>query len=315
MAIKCECDCNCKFRVKNNRYLTAIFLTIGYTLSFLSDLDCFFVEVDVGFTPNNTYYDTSQFGIGLWSFEDPDNRGLCITPMFVNRIGRLTKTDHLYAQVWSNGDLYWTIARITASLGLILGFSGVMLVWVSLCITEPIDGKTKINSFLLVVVTMLLTCEGTKFGMFFESQPCNAQSFWEFLDEDEVSTFHKADTCLLSRGTYMSIGGLISYIIVIVQQLLVRVFPSYRHEEMSDGFDYDNVTMPSYLGSIGKSVTSKFSFTSSIAKSVLSRRSSALGELNDGAISHIMNPIVESDDEDFIQSPQASLVSGKSYDS
>jgi hypothetical protein len=125
MGIRCECDCD--FRFKNNRIITAFFLTAGFTLSFLSNLDCFFVEVDVGFTPSNSYFKTSKLGIGLWTFEDPDVRGQCIAPLLLKGSdGDLTKGDQLYAQLWTNGDVPWGIARIVASCGLCIGFAAMV---------------------------------------------------------------------------------------------------------------------------------------------------------------------------------------------
>ncbi len=123
-SVKCECDCN--IRLRNNSFITALLLTIGFTLSFLSSLDCFFVEVDVGFVPHNSFYKNSTFGIGLWTFEDPDARGRCITPMHVSEVGGLTNADTLYKNIWMNEDIIWSSARIIASIGLFFGFTSMV---------------------------------------------------------------------------------------------------------------------------------------------------------------------------------------------
>jgi hypothetical protein len=120
MGIKCECDCD--FRLKHNRCIAAFFLTLGFTLSFLSSLDCFFVEVDVGFVPQNSVYRTQKFGIGLWTFEDPDVRGQCVAPMYVSQIGGLTTEDELFSNIFLNGDIFWGSARVIATFGLLVGF-------------------------------------------------------------------------------------------------------------------------------------------------------------------------------------------------
>ena len=126
MGIKCECDCD--FRFKNNRCITAFFLTLGFTLSFLSDLDCLLVRVDIGFVPNNSFFDGTSIGIGLWTFEDPDDFGSCITPISVSDIGGLTNSDRLYSSMFANGDVFWTTARILASIGLFVGFLSMVRV-------------------------------------------------------------------------------------------------------------------------------------------------------------------------------------------
>lgn len=123
MGIKCECDCDFNFRFRHNRCIVALFLTCGFTLSFLSDLDCFFVQVDLDSAADNAVYDSLTFGIGLWSFEDPDVRGKCISPGSVKEIGSLTSQDELYSSFWINGDAYWSAARIVAVVGLAVGFA------------------------------------------------------------------------------------------------------------------------------------------------------------------------------------------------
>ena len=61
----------------------------------------------------------------------------------------------------------------------------------------------------------------------------------------------------------MNITSILFYLLCIIYLLLVVFFPSYDHVSMEEGFDYDDVTLPSFLGSIGKSVNSKFSKASS----------------------------------------------------
>jgi len=257
--------------VKHNPLVTALFLTLGFTLSFLSDLDCFFIEVDIGSVPHNSFFSTPSLGFGLWSFEDPEVRGRCITPLFVESIGGLTTSDQLYANAWSNGDIYWTIARIISACGLCVGFSAMTFVWVCICIDSKGLQQLQIT---ILIATVALGCEGTKFGLFFETTPCTSKNFWEYYDPDGLEIYHQAAACSLSRGTYMSTASLVFYSLCITYLLLVRFRPSYQHLSMEDGFDYDDVTLPSFLGSIGKSVNSKFSKASHTSSSINSRVSS-----------------------------------------
>jgi hypothetical protein len=133
-----------------------------------------------------------------------------------------------------------------------------IFVWVCICLDTSHDYQILLT---IIITTFALACEGTKFGLFFETKPCTSDDFWE---RDEMNKV-KAETCLLSRGTYMSIFSLTSYSIVIIYQLLAKMYPAYDHVEM-DEFEYDDVTLPSFLGSIGKSVVSK---TSSAMSSIL----------------------------------------------
>lgn len=326
MGIKCECDCDINFRFKHNRFIIAIFLTCGFTLSFLSDLDCFFVRVDLDSVPDDALFDTTTFGIGLWSFEDPDERSKCISPGALNTKGSITPDDQLYSRIWLNGDAYWSAARIIAVVGLVVGFTTVIFVWICLCSKRNKDNKHELD-IVIATTTLALGCEGTKFGLFFDTKPCT-DNMWKHTNMEGVINSEKAATCLLSRGTYMSCVCLLLYLLMIIYQILVRAFPAYDHTE-SEGLDYDDVTLPSFLGSIGKSVTSKVSKTSSAVGSAVSGfsgfgvprfnrdPSSVAYNSGHGGVSQIMEPIIEGeyDEEDEYSNSRRSLTSRGSRNS
>lgn len=268
----------------------------------------------MGFVPNNSFFKTQNFGFGLWTFEDPDMRGRCITPVYVTEIGGLTNNDRLYKHIWLNGDLVWSSARIIASIGLFFGVVAMVFVWISLFSKTSQLFQIDIT---LATTTLALACEGTKFGLFFDSQPCVSDTFWEYVDEDEVSYFNKAATCVLARGTYMSTCSLVFYSLIIIYLTLARIFPYYDNLRTPDNnaeFDYDDVTIPSFLGSIGKSVTSKFSGVGSSISfdSKRSKVSSRRGSNGSRPISSIMEPIVEGDDDDRDDDFVNSIVGGNS---
>ena len=195
---------------------------------------------------------------------------------------------------------------------LIASFASMQIfVWICLCVNTRQGVQIDIT---LVIATIALACEGTKYGLFFDSQPCISNTFWEYVDTDEVSSFHKADNCLLSRGTYMSTVSLVFYSFVIIYLLLVKFFPSYNHVR-SQQLEYDDVTIPSFLGSIGKSVGSKISKESSIVSSKSSTSGSSRGKFSrrgSNGISNIMEPIIEGDDDDQDDDFVNSIVGGHS---
>ncbi len=186
-----------------------------------------------------------------------------------------------------------------------------VIVWFCLCLNTRQVVQIDVT---LIITTFALACEGTKFGLFFDSHPCISDTFWEFFDVDEVSTLRKADTCLLSRGTYMSTCSLTFYSLVIVYLTLVRLFPSYDSlSGQEEEYDYfDDVTIPSFLGSIGKSVISKSSKSSLSNESRISNLSSRRGSNGSRPISCIMEPIVEGDDDDQDDDFVNSIVGGSS---
>lgn len=185
---------------------------------------------------------------------------------------------------------------------------------------------------MIATTTLALGCEGTKFGLFFDTKPCT-DDMWQYTNMNGEDINEKAATCLLSRGTYMSCVSLVLYFLMIIYQLLVRSFPAYQHEE-AQGLDYDDVTLPSFLGSIGKSVvsaTSKVSKTgSAMGTSVVSgfsgfsgfsgigaSRHQSIGYNSAGPASQVMEPIMENDndEEDEYNSSKRSLTSRGSRNS
>ena len=111
--------CRCRY----NKCGVASLLAVAFVLSILSSLDCKFVEVDVGFSPTNTFFDTSSttFGIGLWTMEDPMNPGLCLMPLSKKQYGSLTKEDDIYDSFFVTSDVFITTARFLAMFGIIFG--------------------------------------------------------------------------------------------------------------------------------------------------------------------------------------------------
>ena len=99
-------------------------------------------------------------------------------------------------------------------------------------------------------------CEGLKIGLLFVSSPCTGEDFWETEDPDEVESYHSADQCWIGRGCYLSISALCIYFCVTVYVVLAMVFYDYSHDHDSERFQYDDISMPSFLHSIGASTLS-----------------------------------------------------------
>lgn len=203
--------------------------------------------------------------------------------------------------------------KIFIITSLSFSFASIQIfVWICLCVNTR---QTVQIDVTLVIATIALACEGTKYGLIFDSQPCISDTFWEYVDTDEVSSFHKADNCFLSRGTYMSTVSLVFYSLVIIYLSLVRIFPSYNHVRSQEEIEYDDVTIPSFLGSIGKSVGSKLSKGSSVVSSKSSTSGASRGKYSrrgSNGISNIMEPIIEGDDDDRDDDFVNSIVGGNS---
>lgn len=110
----------------------ASFLAGAFILSLLSDLDCIFIRVDVGFVPVNIPEDdfnsSSVFGLGIWSFEDPKSAQVCVFPNFDGKDNHqgLTEDDHVYDNFLVAGDAFFTTIRIFAMFSMLVGLALVV---------------------------------------------------------------------------------------------------------------------------------------------------------------------------------------------
>lgn len=250
-------------------------LSISYTLSALSALDCKFAIVDIGFTPQNSNkFDQSSknaVGIGLWSFEDTSSEGSCnmsipISPKKNDE--SLTFDDDIYNTIFIANDRIITSIRILSLAGLILATINLVIVWASQFDLFDEGSIKRKTSYSLYIALVTFVCEGLKIGLIFTTSPCNGEDFWERIDGDHVSTFSKADQCFVGRGCYMSIISITLYAGVILHLLTSIIFTDYSHLNEPD-FEYDDVLLPSFLSSLGKSIISKVS-SSSIRSSMFS---------------------------------------------
>lgn len=236
------------------KYAIGTLLAFSFVLSALSNLDCQFVIVDIGFEPQNIYNEEPKFsttGIGIWTIEDVDRKGNCIAPMFSKSYGSLTSKDDLYTSALLTSDRIFTAMRFLALFGMLFALSNLILTWVSIFRVFKYGSGRSLHLALISFV-----CEGSKLGLIFASSPCAGKKFWESVDIDFVSTFHCADQCYASRGSYMSVT---SIILIGMHVLLSLLSQDYSNAIQGENDDFDNVTLPSFLNSLGESIVSKFS--------------------------------------------------------
>mmetsp|Transcript_11470 Transcript_11470/g.17208 ORF Transcript_11470/g.17208 Transcript_11470/m.17208 type:complete len:261 (-) Transcript_11470:577-1359(-) len=248
------------FRFRYRKCAAATFLAIAFVLSIISNLDCTFVKVDVGFIPSNTYdyaAETSEYGIGLWTIEQTRSNGLCIMPMFLGDKMSLTKEDDLYASFLMSEDVVFTASRFLALFGCIFGLIDLAYAWAAVFSVFGSKG----NRVTLNLTLAAFICEGAKIALIFMSDPCTAEEFWEELDPDEVSTFHSADQCWVGRGSIISAIACAVYFSVVVYATMSMIFRDYSHDNSEDRILYDEISVPSFMQSVGSSNLSSKSRT------------------------------------------------------
>ena len=101
----------------------------------------------------------------------------------------------------------------------------------------------------LTIISFML--EGLKIGMIFMTAPCMGKDFW---DDPEDGKSKQADQCQLGRGSYMSIASVTIYFALVVYAVLAIIFYDYSHADSR--FAYDEISMPSFMHSIGSSTIS-----------------------------------------------------------
>lgn len=248
---------------KLHRVTIGIAVTAALLFSIFSSIDCKFVRVDVGFTPDNAIYRSNKFGLGLWSMEDPNLPQKCLMIDASRRIGSVTRRDIYYSSSFFNGDIIWGTARIIALSGIFFGLVDVMITWKLIFLIET--SKNRLKETILYLSILSFVCEGVKLGLFFSTEPCSSQ-LWEqnsTVGTNMVGAIERfeADQCYMDRSTYSSLSALACYLFLIICLIASQVKPDYTHQIIRQqrtggiGMSFDEVSVPSCLGSIGLSVS------------------------------------------------------------
>lgn len=292
---------------KNNRcsgrtihWTIAFALSVAFALSLASVLDCKFVQVNIGFVPinfnKNFSQDTASISIGLWSTPNPNqDESQCLSPIDSRDVVGLTKSDSFYQQILYNGDDLWSLARILALLSLIIAFVD-MVMWTLICTCIRWSNG---RHCVFCGTIFALVCEGVKYGIFLNITPCSSAQYWEKNVATSAEVMNqRADDCTMSRGAYFSLVSIVLYFIATIS-LAWSISPELR--TITQDLEYDDISMPSFLQSIGESLTSKFSKGSSMISSKSGnggRRFSGPGPSNH--MRREMAPIKEYDDDDQV---------------
>lgn len=236
----------------------SIFISIAFILSTLSILDCRFIDIDVGFVPDGAVYNSTEFCIGLWSLQDPySESGRCLNPKQARDFGNMTGDGQtFYGSVLSTDDTMWTVAQLMAIIGLSVAVINVILCWMTICSKEK-----KRSDWIMGLSIICFACEGIKLGLFFDIEPCTSEDIWR-LTEGNITRYHSAEQCFFQRGSYLSLSAILCYMIPLILLFSHLVCPTHAHESVAE-MDYDDITLPSFLQSIGESSKNSRSTSSS----------------------------------------------------
>ena len=148
------------------------------------------------------------------------------------------------------------------------------------------------KEYILYLCISAFLCECVKFGMFFDTRLCTGK-LWENIETNDSGkkVMSKAKECDMGRGSALSLISILCGIITM-SLIIGNIFLEPNNTEETE-FGYDDVSLPSYLQSIGESLESKDSKYSKVSSkaSVVSKYSSS--SLSKGSSSFSIQSSVE----------------------
>lgn len=212
----------------------------------------------MGFVPDGAVYNSSEFCIGLWSLQDPySESGRCMNPKEAKNYSNMTgDSQSFYGHILATDDTMWTVSQVMALIGIFLGLLDVIMCWMTICSPE-----IRKPDWIITLTILCFACEGMKLGFFFDIEPCTSDDIWR-LTAENITTYHSAEQCFFQRGSYLSLSAIVCFLIPLILLFSHVVCPAHAHENVAE-MDYDDITLPSFLQSIGESTkTSRSSSTS-----------------------------------------------------
>lgn len=196
---------------------SALWMTsAAWTFSMLSNFDCRFTKVNVGFHPANSALETSEFGVGLWTFENVENR--CVEYSTARYAGSVVGRGTHYRNWFMNNDTSWCMSRLSAFVSLISGLVAI----ISLCMEQFfLTGrrrKSKQAKVTAIATMFALLSEIAKIISFFLTDLCMSQQIWQLPSNDTIygTNTSKAEKCSPGRGAIACIVSILTYFVPLI---------------------------------------------------------------------------------------------------
>jgi hypothetical protein len=203
-------------------------LTLAFLLSSYSSVGCQFIEVEVGFTPSNRAWNSSQADLGLFFHYQPD------TPDY-NKYREVIQEDCVlysvtFEEIFMQQDRTWKVARIMAMVAATAGFLSSLVAW-CICFT-PVPAGCLWPGLLLPSVMISFIAEGSKF-LFFDIALCRS-ALWFPSGVDSPPT--SAESCVLGRSAYAAIAAGSIQLVALLMVCLKA--PQKRELDPDFGIEY-----------------------------------------------------------------------------
>jgi len=175
-------------------------LTAGFILSLYSSAGCNFIDLSVGFVPNNAAWNQSRAELGLFYYYD--NSTVVSDNKYQQTFheGCVRYTDDFDDAIVSK-DRTWKVARVMASIALSGSLLATITIWI--IILSPVPVQCVWPGILLPTSMLAFIAEGSKF-LFFDIALCrNAVWFPSGVD----SLPEEAASCGLGPSAFVGIAA------------------------------------------------------------------------------------------------------------
>ena len=175
-------------------------VTAGFLLSVFSSAGCRFVDVDVGFTPSNPAWNSSNTEIGLfyqYNTETADYENKYREILHENCAPYST----VFREAYISRDRTWKIARVMAFVAGGAGGLASLTSWIM--VATPAPTSCLWPGLLLPSVLMAFIAEGSKF-LFFDNALCRS-AIWYPSGVDSLPI--SAESCKLGPSALYSVAA------------------------------------------------------------------------------------------------------------
>ena len=177
-------------------------VTTGFLLSAYSSAGCHFIDLNVGFTPNNVAWNQSHADLGLFYYYDNSTEALVSDNKYRQTLheGCVWYTDEFNDAIVSK-DRTWKVARVMAYIAVAGSLLATLSIWFILLTPMPV--KCLWPGVLLPGSMLAFIAEGSKF-LFFDLALCRTE-VWFPSGADSLP--EKADSCELGQSAYIGIAA------------------------------------------------------------------------------------------------------------
>lgn len=189
--------------------VVAPIITAGFILSVYSSAGCEFIDITVGFTPNNAALNESQVDLGLFFHYDDSSIGESNQYKDLFHRGCVWYDD-VFDEMIITKDRTWKVARIIATVAAAAGLLAVVTIWLLMLCPLPVGCLWP--AILLPSTMLSFISEGSKFLLLDIALCRNAVWFPSGVD----SLPERAENCTLGSSGFIGVAAGSAYLVALL---------------------------------------------------------------------------------------------------